>query len=492
MIDSAILHTAGWVVPAAGGGLTLASFSTARWWKEKKAKDERARRAREAAQHQADEALARERRRLPDGTVLLRPAQQILAPVKGAGQLLSADFGTYGARQGLRGKQAGVRAGGVHHYSICYLCEMDQIERDRALGAWPAELSESSGKLLVCRSNLFPSGLQNATFSEVWENRRYWLQQIQEDARRTVSLGIRGTPTPEPERAPNFPAVCLVHAGSGGHAAFGIPFVAEIKRRTTDTRVYVFTVLPEDRALRAEVPTMIEAYREHNLVDGFFVVDTLAGQTPIHDLGTAIFQAGLIGGAWLGDQPVPGWNLLAQLFRNQRGGIATLSTVMTPLTVYCRDTVSPPFYYTFRDQVQVAGVDSVAAVQEEQYHALPISRPDPDSRQFIYFAAPLVPNELRTVADHIDASLELDRAKFKLNYLSLGVNLTPQSKETHATAVMATLLENGLDELKRFVSRERAAAITAPPSNNGQHIANPKQVKAAYGWINPAPTKTAG
>ena len=118
------------------------------------------------------------------------------------------------------------------------------------------------------------------------------------------------------------------------------------------------------QALLRDVLEMMEAYRQQGLADGFFVTENLFGEAAAHDLYCAIFHTGLMAGAWLGDNPLADWKLAAQLFREHRGGVATVNGHAGNIPVYSRG--NPPIYYTFPNQVALIGLHGVPALQAEE------------------------------------------------------------------------------------------------------------------------------
>src|SRR5205823_1236785 len=123
-------------------------------------------------------------------------------------------------------------------------------DREDAVRSIPAVFAS---RLVVCPFANLPVGFENSSYDDVEGNPKYWHVDVSEYANRACSVA---------DRAGHRPAILIIVASPGGHAALALAINRVFRSRLRLT-TYVITTVPDDPQMRkAEFPKLMRKLRD--------------------------------------------------------------------------------------------------------------------------------------------------------------------------------------------------------------------------------------
>jgi hypothetical protein len=424
-----------------------------------------------------DTAREAARRRLPPGGAGLatgapswvRRTQDGAA--RSEGRLTLVLVGTYGVNQGRRLLDHFARAGCAEDVGAVVVLELDERPRTQFLADLRRLAPVLVPRTVVCPSTLLPGGLQNAPVeaAEGPALRQYWQPAVSETLDEACRR-IRGTEHrvhdarsgSAPQQGYD-PAVVLILASPGGHAAVGVYAGRRLRREFPEAGVYAVTVLPADEQLRAAVPAGLERYRAADVARWFLVSDNRRAQLA-NDYAAAAVPAGLWAAPFLADAQDEPWNVLVRLA--PQGGGAVLVPRVWGGTLPVRRTPSRrPRYFTFEDAAVRAVLRGVDAVEAEDARALLLPAPAPRASRYVLVTLPLEPAALLRVKDRVEEALRMsgwfaEDGNRHLLWAPTSERLTADAADVPVSVVAIEAAVDGLEGLRALV--EPAAVPDLP------------------------------
>lgn len=435
--------------------------------------------------------------RLPPGAAELAANGLYLPESYSKGRLTVASSGTYGLGKLEKIIEAYSRANCLDDIGAVIVNEFDERQRTRfeqtLARNWPRLYSRS----VFNRSILLPGGLQGRSVEEVEskEIRAYWQPRVNETLEWGCQL-IRGT-----ERSiydgtslgqpGHDPAVILLLASPGGHAALGPYIGARLQDEFPLASTYVITICSDKDDRRKEFPNVLERYQRAG-----FARFLCAGDNRRNPLAFDYAVSTFLASSWvaplMADRADEGWNTLADLHPRGRNGVVVPRLWIRMIPVKHTRSKQPCFF-TFEEAAIRAAMDGISAVDREDQKAIQLATPKPDTSRYVVVTLPVQPDALIRVKDQVEEMLtaagwfEHDYNR-RLIWAPTSEAMTTATDSVRMSVVMMEAAIDGIEGLKRLAVPGLPSVVAGAPSSNGRSGSKPRSMTGRATRQQPSPS----